>query len=218
MAGEYASWDLVPAWEREGWELLGWTPERYNQGKGPLNIPWSSLTERQKELSTLILELDQKGWTEAVEQEKQAVFDRAEEAMAPKLREELDDVVEDFLGEVSRMTAVELGLDHGDAQLAAETEMADRRHNREVVDKAASVKEARNEKHRAWLEAVEAERKRLHEEGATSLSWDKVEQLLGREAFMTVDPALVSTGGSRGSPRRAGVGSAFSYERTRTKS
>lgn len=147
MAGEYASWDLIPGWEREGWELLGWDAERYNAGKGPMDIPWASLTDRQKDLATLILELDEKGWTQAVEQEKQAVFDRAEEEMVPKIRSELDDTVEGFLMEVSRMTAMEIQIHNQDERRLAQAQAMQRRHTETVLAKAATTKQARDEHH-----------------------------------------------------------------------
>lgn len=68
----------------------------------------------------------------------------------------------------------------------------------------------------SWLEAVEAERARLREDGAAALSWDVVEQLLGADQFKTIDSAaLPGTAGE--SPRTAAVGSAFSYDQTKPR-
>eukprot|EP01048_Picozoa_sp_COSAG05_P034089 COSAG05_NODE_14044_length_410_cov_0.627010_1_plen_62_part_01 len=59
------AWASLDQADRTGLEELGWTKETFDANEGPKDVPWSSLSERQRTLA-LSLGCDEQVWTEAV--------------------------------------------------------------------------------------------------------------------------------------------------------
>eukprot|EP01047_Picozoa_sp_COSAG01_P017944 COSAG01_NODE_961_length_12415_cov_11.715086_2_plen_186_part_00 len=177
------TWERLGEWEKPAWVALGYTPERFNAAKGPLDRSWAQLTEQQRE-AALLLGCDEQGWGEAVAEEKLAVLERARaEAIPPQ--EDPGDAIDAWLTEVAEMVGRGGENAKERRQRQAVEAKKERKHQAEL-QQLASWTTDNDGRHTTWLQDVQTERDRVAEH---DLDWGRIGTLLRRENFISAAPS-----------------------------
>ena len=185
-------WEKLGAWERPAWEALGWDEERFNAERGPPDVAWEDLSEKQRKAAAM-LGCDMQGWAEAVQEEKEAKVQRAKDAVlgtSQDREKESEAAIDKFMAELTKATEAEAAVQASQAKQRAAAARVQAMHERALA-RVAEARSMVDDKFTSWLEQVEAERGRIQKR---DLDWTRIETLLQPDVFLGVAerPEMVS--------------------------